>query len=80
MPHNRTPEVVGYVCMKAGASLGGFDVTGIGGQDIAVVQVKSNRWPLEVEMLREFRTLSHCRELIHRRRGAQRDSDVREVR
>lgn len=32
-------EAAGYVCMKAGASLGVFDVIGIGSQDIVLVQV-----------------------------------------
>src|ERR1041385_1352231 len=43
-------EAAGYKCMKAGASLGVFDVIGIGSHDVVLVQVKSNRWPLECEM------------------------------
>jgi Holliday junction resolvase len=46
----RLLEAAGYACMKAGASLGVFDLIGIGSQDFVLVQVKANRWPLEAEM------------------------------
>jgi Holliday junction resolvase len=49
-------EAAGYVCTKAGASLGIFDVIGISSQDTVCVQVKSNAWPgsVEMETLRGF--------------------------
>ena len=74
-------EAAGYSCMKAGASLGIFDVIGIGSQDIVLCQVKSNRWPLECEMeaLREFRAPANARKLIHRWRDRMRAPDIREV-
>ena len=74
-------EAAGYCCMKAGASLGVFDVIGIGSRDIVLVQVKSNRWPLECEMesLREFRAPANARKLVHRWRDRIRVPDVREV-
>lgn len=67
--------------MKAGASLGLFDVIGIGSQDIVLVQVKSNRWPLEIEMesLRGFKAPPNARKLVHRWRDRQRTPDVREL-
>lgn len=34
-------EAAGYVCTKAGGSLGVFDVIGIGAQDVRCIQVKS---------------------------------------
>jgi len=74
-------ETAGYTCMKAGASLGVFDVIGIGSQDIVLCQVKSNRWPLEAEMeaLRLFQAPTNARKLVHRWRDRQRTPDVREV-
>jgi hypothetical protein len=46
-----------------------------------LIQVKSNRWPLEVEMeaLREFRAPTNARKLVHRWRDRQRQPDVKEV-
>jgi Holliday junction resolvase len=74
-------EAAGYVCMKAGASLGVFDVIGIGSQDFVLVQTKSNRWPGEVEMesLRLFRAPSNARKIVHRWRDYARIPDVREL-
>ena len=46
----RLLESAGYLCMKAGASLGVFDVIGISRSDFIAVQVKSNRWASEAEM------------------------------
>ena len=37
----RILEAAGYVCTKAGGSLGVFDVIGIGAKDIRAVQVKA---------------------------------------
>lgn len=34
-------EACGYVCTRAGASLGAFDVIGVGPRDVRLVQVKS---------------------------------------
>lgn len=45
-------EDVGFLCMKAGASLGAWDVIGISKSSIMLVQVKSNRWPGREEMMR----------------------------
>ncbi len=44
-------EAAGYACMRAGASLGVFDVICVGSQDIVLVQCKTNRWasPAECE-------------------------------
>jgi Holliday junction resolvase len=74
-------EAAGYQCMKAGASLGAFDVIGVGSHDVVLVQVKSNRWPLECEMetLRLFRVPANCRKLVHRWRDRMQVPDVREV-
>ena len=37
----RILEQAGYVCTKAGGSLGAFDVIGIGAADVRLLQVKS---------------------------------------
>ncbi len=60
-------ESAGYACMKAGASLGIFDVIGISSTDMVCVQVKSGRNPgsVEMEALKEFKVPPNCRKLIH---------------
>ena len=56
----------GYTCMKAGGSLGMFDVVGIGLFDNVLCQVKSNRPPgsEETRRIREFRTHELNRKLL----------------
>lgn len=77
----RLLESLGYSCIRAAASLGAFDVIGIGQADVILLQVKSNRWPHEAEMetLKDFRCPANCRRLIHRWRDRVRLPDVREV-
>lgn len=74
-------EAAGYVCTKAGGSLGTWDVIGIGSSDFVLVQCKSNRWPSSVEMeqLTLFKAPPNARKLVHRWRDRQRLPDVREV-
>ena len=52
----RLLEAAGYVCTRAAASLGVWDIIGVGSQDIILLQVKSNEWPrsLEMEAIKEF--------------------------
>ena len=77
----RLLEDAGYRCTRAAASLGVFDIIGVGEADVALVQVKSNRWPGNAEMqtLREFKAPPGCRKLVHRWRDRKRVPDVREV-
>lgn len=77
----RLLEGAGYVCTKAGGSLGVWDVIAIGPTDIVLVQVKSNAWPgsVEMEALRLFRAPPNARKLVHRWRDRQRMPDTREV-
>jgi Holliday junction resolvase len=74
-------EAAGYRCTRAAASLGAWDVIGIGKSDIVLVQVKTRDWPnaAEMELLREFPVPPNARKLIHRWRDGQRLPDVREV-
>lgn len=74
-------EAAGYVCTKAGASLGVFDVIGIGSKDIVLVQTKSNRWPdsIEMEAIKNFIAPHNAKKLVHRWRDRQRLPDVREL-
>jgi hypothetical protein len=67
--------------MKAGASLGAFDVIGISSRDIVLVQCKSNRWPLptEVEAMQLFPAPSNAKKLIHRWDDRKRTPQVREL-
>lgn len=74
-------EAAGYACTRSAASLGTFDVVGIGSADVVLVQVKTRDWPgtEEVEAMRELPAPINCRKLIHRWRDRQRIPDVREV-
>ncbi len=74
-------EAAGYTVTRAAASLGAWDVIGIGPTDVVLVQVKTNDWPGSVEMktLRGFRVPTNCKKLVHRWRDRQRAPDVREV-
>ena len=46
----RLLEAAGYQCTRSGASLGTFDIIGIGSRDVVLVQVKTRDWPGTVEM------------------------------
>lgn len=74
-------EAEGYACTRAAASLGVFDIIGIGGRDVVLVQVKSNAWPgtVEVEAMQEFPAPANARKLVHRWRDRQGTPDVREI-
>ena len=77
----RVLEAAGYACTRAAASLGVFDIIGVGSTDVVLCQVKTRDYPgsEEMEALREFRCPSNCRKLVHRWRDRQRLPDVREV-
>lgn len=74
-------EAAGYRCTRAAASLGTWDIIGIGAQDIVLCQVKTRDWPYTFEMqeLREFPAPRFARKLIHRWRDRQRLPDVKEL-
>ena len=77
----RLLEAAGYCCTRAAASLGAWDVIGVGSTDVVLVQCKSNSWPgaVEMETLRAFPAPPNCRKLVHRWRDGRRLPDVREV-
>lgn len=74
-------EAAGYQCTRAAASLGAWDLIGIGSTDVVLVQVKSRDWPgaAEMETLKDFPSPSNARKLIHRWRDRQRLPDVKEI-
>ena len=74
-------EASGYRCTRAAASLGVWDIIGIGSTDVVLVQVKSRDWPgsAETEVLKDFPCPAFCWKLIHRWKDRQRLPDVREV-
>jgi Holliday junction resolvase len=74
-------EASGYACTRAAASLGAWDIIGIGSTDLVLVQVKTRDWPSseEMETLQGFACPSNCRRLVHRWRDRQRLPDVREI-
>jgi Holliday junction resolvase len=74
-------EAAGYACTRAAASLGAFDIIGIGSTDVVLVQVKTRDWPgaVEMEAIKLLPAPANCRKLVHRWRDRQRLPDVREV-
>ena len=74
-------EAAGYSCCRSAASLGAWDIVGIGSVDVVLVQVKSNSWPgsVEMETLTNFAAPPNARKLVHRWRDRQRLPDVREI-
>jgi hypothetical protein len=71
----------GYRCSRSAASLGVFDVIGIGPTDVVLVQVKTRDWPgsAEMERLRLFPVPANCRKILHRYIDGRRSPDVREL-
>jgi hypothetical protein len=63
------------------ASLGMWDLIGIGSTDVVLVQCKTRDWPgaAEMETLRNFRVPPNCRRLVHRWQDGHRVPDVREL-
>jgi Holliday junction resolvase len=77
----RLLEIAGYHCTRSAASLGAWDIVGIGSTDLVLVQVKTRDWPSSVEMeaMKLFPAPPFARKLIHRWRIRQRLPDVREL-
>ena len=77
----RLLESTGYQCTRAAASLGAWDIVGIGSTDVVLVQVKTRDWPgsVEMETLRGFVAPANCRKLVHRWRDRQRLPDTKEL-
>ena len=74
-------EAAGYRCTRSAASLGEWDIIGIGTTDIVLVQVKTGSWPRSDEMgvLSEFSVPPNARKLVHRWMPRKRLPDVREL-
>lgn len=77
----RLLEAAGYSVTRAAASLGAWDLVGIGATDVVLVQVKTRDWPgsAELETLNAFPAPANARKLLHRWRDRQRTPDVREL-
>ena len=77
----RLLEAAGYVCTRAAASIGVWDIVGISSRDIVLLQVKSNEWSrsLEMEAMQQFQAPPNARKLIHRWRDRQAMPDVKEI-
>lgn len=74
-------EAAGYAVTRAAASLGVFDLIGVGPTDIVLCQVKTRDWPGSAEMagMKAFPAPPNARKLIHRWRDGQREPDVKVV-
>lgn len=75
----RILEAAGYAVTRAAASLGAWDLIGVGPTDVVVCQVKTRDWPgtVEMEMLAMFPAPSNVRKLVHRWRDRERQLDVK---
>jgi Holliday junction resolvase-like predicted endonuclease len=74
-------EAAGYRCTRSAASLGDWDIVGIGSTDVVLVQVRTRDWPglLERAALREFQVPPNCRKLLHRWRPRAKMPDLQEL-
>jgi uncharacterized protein with GYD domain len=81
----RLLEAQGYRCSRSAASLGCWDVVGVGSPDTVfhavLVQVKSNKWPgsKEMETLRNFKVKDGVVKLVHRWRDRTRTPDEKVI-
>ena len=77
----RLLEAAGYNVTRAAASLGAWDLVGIGSTDVVLCQVKSNEWPrvAEMETLTNFVVPPNARKIVHRWVDGRRLPDVREL-
>jgi Holliday junction resolvase len=77
----RLLEAAGYSVTRAAASLGAWDIIGIGSTDVVLGQVKTRGWPgsAELETLTAFPAPANARKLLHRWRDRERIPDVREL-
>lgn len=71
----------GFEVLKAGGSLGVFDLVGISPREVLLVQVKSNAWPpsREIKAIEAFDCPGNCRKLVHRWNDRQASPEVREI-
>lgn len=74
-------EADGFVCIRAGGSLGVFDLACFKSDAICLIQVKTGRPPppAERERLREFPAPAGVEKLVHIWRDYQRAPDVRRI-
>lgn len=74
-------EAAGYRCTRAAASLGVWDLIGIGMENVLLCQVKTRDWPgrAELHRLRNFMAPPGTLKVIHRWRRGQKLPDVRYV-
>ena len=74
-------EAAGYRGTRSAASLGVWDIVGIGREDTVLVQVKTRDWPCaaEMEQLRGFPVPANTRKLVHRWRDRVREPEVKRV-
>lgn len=74
-------EASGYRCTRSGASLGDWDVIGVGPTDVVLVQVKSNTGPRSLERmaLLDFKVPTNVKKLIHVWKDRKRLPNVEEL-
>lgn len=74
-------EASGYRCCRSAASLGEWDIVGIGTTDVVLVQVKSNRPPCKQEMdrLKAFYVPANVKRVLHIWKDYAREPIARDI-
>lgn len=74
-------EAAGYQCVKAGGSLGVWDLIGVSSDGIVLCQVKSNAWPdaAEMEAMKLFPAPLNARKLVHSWHDYERQPRIRQL-
>jgi len=74
-------EAAGYRCTRSAASLGEWDIVGVGPTDVVLCQVKTRDWPgkEEMEILKLFPAPENAKKIIHRWRHRARVPDVKVI-
>ena len=74
-------RAAGYFVIKAGASLGEWDLVAFNSQGLRLIHVKSNRWPgsVEMEQMREFKAPDYATKEVWRFNDGHREPTIKEL-
>ena len=74
-------EAAGYRCLRSAASLGEWDLVGVGPSDVILCQVKTRDWPgsAEMEILKLFPAPQNVKKIVHRWLHRARVPDVKVI-
>lgn len=72
---------LGYHCIRSSASRSPFDIVCFSEEDIILLQIKSGKWPsqVEVQQMRAFPSPTFVKKQIHRWQNRKKKPDVRVI-